>query len=382
VAGAVILLDAMGPSTPAEGAAGNHSFNLVAWEVRHLPEKWLYQAGSLFRDDGGETDEEAVRRYFELLAEIAALETDDPRLEQAQQERSLLENRVEAIIEGRVAAVLRNEGLTMGPPPFTEMEIIFPPVDFEFESPPRVLAVSERDRIALRDDYLLQPGLNREVAEEIEAEAESDGETSALVAQAGGVATYPSMIAGNKQYEDLVDVVFHEWLHQHLVFYPLGRSYFANSRTRTLNESIASIGARELAEQYFARYPRLQPERPPSPAAGLSNDFDFTAEMRALRMQVEEMLEAGRVEQAEALMNEKRDEFEEKGAFVRRINQAYFAFHGFYADSPGSIDPIGPKLEALFQAAGSPGDFVRSLYGVTSEGELDRLIASDDGDRR
>jgi hypothetical protein len=378
--GAVVLQNRLEPSSPAETAASRYSFNFVSWEMRHLPEKWLYKIGGLFHDRGNNADDDAViSRYFALVAQISQLQRDDPtsrRLRTTEAERVSLENTVEDIIEGRVTGVLEDQGLTMGPPPFTDMDIVFPPVDFEFDSSLRLLAVSPRDRIALRDDYMLKPGLNRETMERVEAEAESDGNTSALVIQSGGVATYPSMISGARSYEDLVDTVFHEWLHQHLVFYPLGKTYFSSDRGRTLNESIANIAGHELARMYFERYSQLEPDPSATPSAPtVAPTFDFTAEMRALRIQVEESLGDGKVDEAEALMNSKRDEFEAKGRYIRRINQAYFAFHGFYADTPGSIDPIGPKLQAILGSSGSPGAFIRRLYGVTSESDLDRLVS-------
>ena len=96
--------------------------------------------------------------------------------------------------------------------------------------------------------------------------------------------------------------------------------------------------------------------------------------MRALRRQVEAMLAEGHVEEAEALMATKRDEFEAKGVFIRKLNQAYFAFHGFYADTAGSIDPIGPKLQTLLEHAGSAGEFVRVAAGITNRAELDAAL--------
>ena len=192
------------------------------------------------------------------------------------------------------------------------------------------------------------------------------------------------MINEGRSYERIVDTVFHEWLHQYLIFFPLGRSYLKGGEARTLNESVANIAGSELARLYFAKYGPLEPEAPvptpgpspaPSPAPGPVDDpFDFGAEMRALRVDVEEMLADGRIKEAEALMERKRDEFEAKGRYIRRLNQAYFAFYGFYADTPASIDPIGPKLAALLEQAGSPGEFVRQASGITTQGELDRLL--------
>ncbi|HEY5639788.1 MAG TPA: hypothetical protein VIW01_07025 [Dehalococcoidia bacterium] len=387
--GAVLVFEATGPSDAAEAAANRHSFNLITWELEHFPQKWLYKIGSIFRDEDG-SDDDALRRYFELGDEIGRLAVEAPgsdELSRAEDERGGLEARVEDIIEGRVTSVLEEQGLALEPPLFSDLGLIFPPVDFELDPPPRVLAVSPRDRIELEDSYLLAPGLSRETALDIEGEVEADDPgVSALVVTSGGVATYPSVINEGRSYERIVDTAFHEWLHQYLIFFPLGRSYFEGGEARTLNESVANIAGSELARLYFEKYGPLEPA-PPSATPGPSlppgptpvptaEPFDFTAQMRALRLDVEELLADGRIEEAEALMETKRDEFEARGHYIRRLNQAYFAFYGFYADTPASIDPIGPKLATLLDRAGSPGEFVRRASGITTQAELDKLLGS------
>ena len=387
IVGAVLVFDAAGPSDTAEAAANRHSFNLVTWELKHFPQKWLYKIGAVFRNEEG-SDDAALVRYFELSDEIAVLTVEAPgsdELAQAEDERGDLEARVEDVIEGRVTSVLEEQNLALEPPLFTDLGLIFPPVDFEIDPPPRVLAVSPRDRIGLDDSYLLTPGLSSETALSIEAGVEADDpDVSALVVTTGGVATYPSVIREGRSYERLVDTVFHEWLHQYLIFFPLGSSYIRGGEARTLNESVANIAGSELARLYFEKYGPLEPEAaPPTPVPNITpppapdrdeEPFDFGAEMRALRLDVEELLAEGRIVEAEALMERKRDEFEAKGRYIRRLNQAYFAFYGFYADSPASIDPIGPKLATLFERAGSPGEFVRLASAITSQDDLDRLL--------
>jgi len=96
--------------------------------------------------------------------------------------------------------------------------------------------------------------------------------------------------------------------------------------------------------------------------------------MRTLRRAVDLLLELGHVEAAELLMNDKRDQFEERGVYIRKLNQAYFAFYGSYADTPASIDPIGPKLELLLENTGSPGEFLRTVSAITTRAELDELL--------
>jgi hypothetical protein len=378
VVGGVFLYREMAPDDAAEKAASEHAYDLVGWEIQHFPEKWLHKLQHLFGSRSEQDDNDVICTYFN---QVAVLQRAGEGTDQEAEERlAALENDVEDVIEGRATSVLKDQRLALEPPIFSDLGLVFPPVDFEIDATPRVLAVSPRERIELRDSYLLEPNIPPQEIEQIESESESenvDGRgVSALVIRTGGFSSYPSVVFEGARYESLVETVFHEWLHSYLIFFPLGASYFGSSEARTLNESVANIGGKELARLYFERYgspeeacgaePTPGPSPGPEPPA-----FDFTSEMRALRQQVEALLAEGRTEEAEALMAAKRDEFETQGAFIRRLNQAYFAFHGFYADSPGSIDPIGPKLQTLLERAGSPGEFVRIASEITSRAELD-----------
>jgi hypothetical protein len=381
VTASVVLFVDSGPDDRAESAAQNDGWDIVSWELRHLPQKWLYKAGGLFRGHRELNDEEALQLYFSLGETVQRLERDAPgsdELNEANAERARLENRVEDIVEGRITSVLESEGLALEPPIFSDLGIVFPPVDFELDSPPGILAVSPRDRIELDDSFLLTPGLELETAIEIEVDVESENEglegLSARVLTSGGVATYPSVLSEFDSYPDIINTAFHEWAHQYLIFFPLGRSYFSDADVRTINETVASISGRELARLYFERYPALETEAGED-AVAPRPDFDFFTEMRELREDVEDLLSEGKVAEAEALMDAKREEFERNGVYVRRINQAYFAFRGFYATGSGSIDPLGPNLEAVFERSGSPGEFLRLISVVTTRSEVEALIA-------
>jgi hypothetical protein len=221
--------------------------------------------------------------------------------------------------------------------------------------------------------------LEPEQAIEIEADVESENEgvegLSARILTSGGVATYPSVLSEFDSYPDMINTAFHEWAHQYLIFFPLGRSYFSGSDVRTINETVASISGRELARLYFQRYPALEIDGN-GDAVAPRPGFNFFAEMRELREEVEELLSEGKIAEAEALMDAKRDEFERNGFYVRTINQAYFAFRGSYATGSGSIDPLGPNLEAVFEQSGSAGDFLQLISGVTTRSEVEALLAS------
>ena len=85
---------------------------------------------------------------------------------------------------------------------------------------------------------------------------------------------------------------FIEWNENRLMVIGLledpATSLFGSSETRTLNESAANIGGKELARLYFERYGTLEQAcgAQPAPAATpppTPSGFDFTCEMRALR---------------------------------------------------------------------------------------------------
>lgn len=364
--GGVFLYRSFGPDDAAEAAADDHAYDFLSWEVEHLPKKWIYKVRHLFDEPPASEKDEALREYFADQGDRAGILAE-----------------VEDIIEGRITRVLEDQELTLKPPLFSDLGLVFPPVDIHLDAPPRVLSVSPRDRIQLLDSYLLEPGLEPDKFESIEQEAESENGPangiSAVVVGTGGVATYPAVVSSGSTYERVIDTAFHEWVHQYLAFYPLGRSYFSGSDLRTLNETAANLAGAALAGEYFKRYPHLQAMDAPAPAAtpGAPAEpaFDFTKAMRELRATVEQMLARGEITEAEGLMETKRQELAERGYFIRKLNQAYFAFHGSYADTPGSIDPIGPKMQELLAAAGSPGEFVKLAAGITSRSELDRVLA-------
>jgi hypothetical protein len=92
--------------------------------------------------------------------------------------------------------------------------------------------------------------------------------------------------------------------------------------------------------------------------------------MQQTRLRVDELLEQGDIEQAEAYMEERRLIFVEHGHNIRKLNQAYFAFHGTYADSPASVSPIHQQLTDLRQASGSLANFIHTVAALSTYDEL------------
>jgi len=384
-AGVFLWLCSSGPSDPISRAAAPFGYDLTGWEWRHLANRWLYKIGHLF--DGGpslEEENDLVRRYFALADDVASLERDqtagrlpeEATLDEKRREQQRLENKAEAILERRLTRVLEDEGLTTSLPLFSSVRFVFPPVDFEFDRPPTVLAVSPREEIRLERAILLRSGLSERDVSSLEEETAATG-VSSLVLNIHAVAFYPSAVPADTTYQAAVDSIAHEWLHQYFFFHPLGRNYFRSNLTRTLNETAANIGGHELGRLLRERFPLNDANSPASatPPTPQTPKIDFRKEMRDLRTQVDALLSEGKVDEAEALMEERRQFLAENGYYIRKINQAYFAFNGLYADTPASRSPIGPKMMELRQLSPSLGEFLRAVSGITSEEDLDRLLA-------
>lgn len=344
---------------------GEH-FDFLHWELVSVPNKWLHALAAPLRDDP--SADEAIARFF-------ALEDRGGR------EAARLEGAVEAAIEGRIDAVLR-EFHVGGRFPLPGS--VFPPVDVELALAPWVLVTSPRARIERVGDDLLRPGVALEEAVELERLREaSDSTVSALVLRTGGVALYPAVVSAGRTYAGTVGTAAHEWVHHYLAFYPLGVSYFRSQELRTINETVADIVGDEVAVRVLDRFgdPTIVA------ASAISGEVAAPAaepaepgaaeRLRALRIAVDELLGAGRIGEAERLMAQVRDELAAEGVVIRRINQAYFAWFGSYAARADSIDPLGEELRALRVHLGSLDAFLGEVRGVTSRQQLRELLRAE-----
>jgi hypothetical protein len=105
--------------------------------------------------------------------------------------------------------------------------------------------------------------------------------------------------------------------------------------------------------------------------------FDFRAEMHETRVTADQLLADNKIEEAETYMEKRRQLFWENGYQLRKLNQAYFAFHGAYADVPGGAageDPVGPAVRALREQSDSLADFVNTIAWMTSFEQLQQAI--------
>jgi hypothetical protein len=256
---------------------------------------------------------------------------------------------------------------------------IFPPLRFNIEEPPHLLVISPRDRIAYTDRMLLSQQLSIEDMETIEAKVDMY-DVSSLVVELGGFgATYPPIVTDDADMAFIIDAVVEEWLHQYLAFKPLGYRYLLDSIGITqhpdvivLNESLAGIVSEEIGDVVYARYYDTGDKQK---AEKVVREFDFDTEMRETRRQVDRYLSLGEIAEAEQYMEARRQVFVAQGYNIRKLNQAYFAFHGIYGDDPASVSPIYSELEQLRAKSRSLKDFLEIASSMTEYSDLKDALA-------
>jgi hypothetical protein len=378
---------------------GLRQFDFVVWEGNALLTKTeaFLAGGHTYLDEA--TGKQLVLDYLALIGEVRTLEGQisaiyanpdiaDPAVAAVDLQQEVTEKRArlaelqplaEAVMQEQVTAVLLDEGLG-------RLGQVWPPVQMHMTPLPLVLIVSPRDRVEQIYNIPLTPGLSVPDQEELEAAVTNTIDRSALVVPIGGLGIFPSMVIETSSVNFLADVTAHEWMHHWLSFYPLGINYAASPELRTINETVASIVGTEVGEKVIARfYPEYVPppppppstNPPPSPDPNQPPPFNFRAEMAETRVTADRLLAEGQIKAAEFYMEARRRYFVANGYNIRKLNQAYFAFYGAYADTPGATgsDPIGPTLTTLRAQSPSLRAFMDQVAPVTSLEELRALVA-------
>ncbi len=359
-----------------------YKYSLFRWEVSNFMDKWLHKLSDLIpwiTDPSREERHSQIREFFDLGKESRELERRlqdaspggeaEPGLrteiEEISWRRDEIRATVEESIESEISRVLAKEGFA------SRIGLIFPPVDTVFARSPGVLILSPRDRIHRQESILMKPGLSGEIRDRIEDQILEDRNLAALVESTGGVAAFPSVVTESGGLRHAVVTASHEWLHHWFFFQPLGQHFWDNSDMTTLNETAATLGGEVIGDRVFTAITGEEVSREPEPPSPVDpNAFNFNDAMHETRLRTEELLDQGKIEEAEAYMEERRLFMAENRFFIRKINQAFFAFHGTYATSAASISPIDEQLRELRGQSESLEDFLKTVGTFGSYGEF------------
>lgn len=385
--------DAFRPS-PGIEAGLEYRFSIFRWEASNLPAKWLNIAYGAARgrsldraqrlevvDEYMESTRLARRQERRLEVAEATLggasaggggrervEAAREYLGQLAASRDGLRPLAEEIIEAEMDSVLTDAGLA------SRFGLLFPPVDLRFEEPPTVLNLSRRDHVEVVEQVLLAPDLPVLERDRIEREILEEHDLSGLVDNISGLSTYPTIVSDQSTLRSVLRTAVHEWLHAYLFFRPLGWNWWVSPEMFSLNETVAELAGNELGDAVFVRMggdltisaSRYLPRH--------ERDTFFTREMRETRRTVDEMLAEGRVEEAEEYMKRRWWRLRLGGYGLRKLNQAYLAFRGRYAEGPSSVSPIGPQVRALRAAHPDVASFIKTVEGVSSYREFLDLL--------
>ncbi|MFN8382877.1 MAG: hypothetical protein U0V02_13095 [Anaerolineales bacterium] len=299
----------------------------------------------------------------------------------------------EAILQEQVTQVIAELGLTASGQPL-------PNVWYHSTPLPMALIVSPRDHIEQIANISVNTDLTVDQQAQLESNVDKGLGTSSLVVNIGGVGVYPTMVMRTTDLNWMLSTIAHEWIHNYLTLRPLGLSYNETPELRTMNETTASIAGDEIGALVIKRFypervaayqvdPRPStasssslslisfPFEHPTPGDFLRPPFDFRAQMHETRVTADALLAEGKIDEAEAYMEQQRHIFLQHGYLLRKINQAYFAFYGAYADSPGGAageDPVGPAVRALREQSDSLTGFIKTISWMWKFEQLQKAV--------
>jgi hypothetical protein len=365
-------------------AASPHVETVLGWMIVTSASKALQSAVT------PRASQEEVLAYFDLTARYreasqagwhvqssgpartASLPADPVHM---REELNASEPAVERRIQQQIAEALKESDSGWYLP---VSDALFPPVMFKFQPPPKLLVVSPRDRIERTATVLVDARLTPAEVEDLEADVAGTSYAT-LVTSIGGLGVYPSMLPESSNIRWVLNTVAHEWTHHYLAFRPLGWRYAfgaePDERMVMRNETVADIVGREIGDTvYFRWYDGATTGTGQSPSRSAN---DYRRIMRDLRLRVDVLLSAGKIEEAESAMEETRKELALSGYALRKINQAFFAFHGSYADDPfmsgAEGEDISGRVHALRAESVSLGDFLWKVSAAGSYEEFDAI---------
>lgn len=322
-----------------EQLAFPHVWSVVGWEGRHLPSGLRLVLAQSVDDEA-----ELGRRVDAFLADPTA-SAGDPGA---------------PLLLARAAATgLRRAGArTIG-------AHVFPPVSLAVTQAPRLLVVSPRDRIAFSHGLVLDGATPMQDATRLEEQVERLG-VSTLVVEEIALGTYPVLIPEHTPARSALSTVAHEWTHVALAPSILALAYGSSAEARAINETAADLVAEEVLAGWTGGAARS--DRP------TRTDPVIRDELRRIRLEVDALLARGAIGEAERFMEEARLDLVGRGYRIRRLNQAYFAFHGSYAEGPSASTEVPDGLRTLRERSSSLAEFLDRVGRLSSVDDLRRAL--------
>jgi hypothetical protein len=379
-------------------------FDYLSWTLNAAWQK--IELGSLGMPDylTHEQQKIVVYDYLQVTRAIEAVEADldrlyaDPavadkataardlriQLEDLTRRQKDLAPFAEAVIQDQVASAVAELGLITGGQPI-------PSVLYHISPLPLALILSPREKIQQEGNVSLLPDLTVEQRGLLEDQVDARLDVSSLIVPVGGIGAYPTMVMRTSDLIWMTEVVAHEWIHNFLTLRPLGIRYDTTPELRTMNETTASIAGKEISAKVIETYyPELMAgdnfvsglvtdKSQPAGPGSFRQPFDFRKEMHETRVTADQLLAEGKIIEAEEYMEARRQIFWDNGYPLRKLNQAYFAFYGAYADVPGGPageDPVGPAVRKLRENSQSLAEFLYQISRMTS---FDELLAATGG---
>jgi len=347
--------------TTVNRITSNYSFSLFNYHVKYLPSKTLNIISKINSDP--QYGSESIENYFinreafyenigkqkKINQNTDSQDTDklNKLKDSFSEQRKLAESELKFMIEQE----LINQHLGI-----LNSKVIFPPLFANLESPPHLLIVSPRDKIQIIAKNLIIPSINISDVESLERLIEKETNTSVLIVNLGGIATYPPLISDKETLKFTMETISHEWLHHYWVFRPLGFNYFKSPEMTILNETAAEIAGSEIGNLVYNQLKLTN-----NFETSKKSEFNFNNEMRETRLHLDNLLKKNLIEEAELYLESQRLAFQKAGVNIRKLNQAYFAFYGTYGQNPASSSTIATELELLRKKSKNLEDFIKTI---------------------
>lgn len=366
----------------SQSIAWSQRFSLLEWELVNLPQKWTFMIWNNITTSSDQNlgNLENIEHYIELSKRVKKYERlldnsgnsylkpqnireIQAHIKELKKKRDNVRLVAEKSIEDEITKTLETLSI------INKLGFVFPPVDIRFQNIPKVLVTSPRNEIRLIDAILIDPEISFSKRDSVESALFEAYNTSALIDDLSGVATYPLLVDDQQSLRSILQTSVHEWFHAYFFFKPLGWNYWDSQEMTTLNETVCTLLGEEIGDLIYFNFYKNDKHSLIDSKSNHDNE-QLLNEMRSTRIEVDELLSEGKIDSAEQLMKETWWVLRLGGYRIRKLNQAYFAFRGRYGNSPASISNIGNEVNMLREDSADIEYFVDLVSEVSDYNEF------------